>query len=71
MTFRGMLSARVIIICIPIVVIARLLSKLEKPEAEKAWRALIERNSDCYEYYHGFLNQQGIDLGALPSQTCP
>ncbi|KAL5521607.1 hypothetical protein ACEPAF_2355 [Sanghuangporus sanghuang] len=41
---------------------ARLLSKLNSPEAEDAWRALIEKNSDCYGYYRGFFSNKGISL---------
>ncbi|KAG6901442.1 hypothetical protein C0995_011955 [Termitomyces sp. Mi166 len=45
---------------------ARLLSKLKSDEAEHAWRALIERNPDCYDYYHGYLSNQGLSL-EIPS----
>ncbi|EGO03587.1 hypothetical protein SERLA73DRAFT_101816 [Serpula lacrymans var. lacrymans S7.3] len=42
---------------------ARILSKSNSnEEAENAWRALIEQNPDCYEYYRGFLSNQGIEL---------
>ncbi|KAG6876686.1 hypothetical protein C0993_001234 [Termitomyces sp. T159_Od127] len=44
---------------------ARLLSKLESNEAEHAWRALIEHNPDCYDYYRGYLSNQGLSLGIL------
>ncbi|KAI0634817.1 NMDA receptor-regulated protein 1a [Trametes polyzona] len=48
---------------------ARLLSKLESADAQQAWQALIEQNPDCYEYYKGYLSNQGIDLGALTEET--
>jgi len=44
---------------------ARLLSKLESSEAEHAWRALLEQNPDCYDYYRGFLAIKGLSLGIL------
>lgn len=40
---------------------ARILSKQKSPEAEEAWRALIDHNSDSYEYYRGYLKHLGID----------
>ncbi|KAJ2918957.1 hypothetical protein MD484_g1411, partial [Candolleomyces efflorescens] len=44
---------------------ARLLSKLESPEAEEAWHTLLERNPDCYTYYTGYLSSKGLpDLSA-------
>jgi tetratricopeptide (TPR) repeat protein len=42
---------------------ARLLSKLGSEEAEHAWRVLVEHNPDCYDYYQGYLSNQGIPLG--------
>ena len=44
--------------------LARLLSKQNPPEAEEAWRALIDHNTDSYEYYRGYLKYLGIDDGA-------
>jgi N-alpha-acetyltransferase 15/16, NatA auxiliary subunit len=35
--------------------LARLLWKQNPPEAEEAWRALIDHNTDSYEYYRGYL----------------
>jgi hypothetical protein len=46
-------------------ILARILYKMKSEEAEHSWRALIEMNPDCYEYYRGFLNSKGIDLGML------
>ncbi|KAG6833055.1 hypothetical protein H0H87_012066 [Tephrocybe sp. NHM501043] len=42
----------------------RLLSKLGSEEAEHAWRALIEHNPDSYDYYRGYLTNQGLSLEA-------
>ncbi|KAF8156996.1 NMDA receptor-regulated protein 1-domain-containing protein [Crassisporium funariophilum] len=39
---------------------ARILSKQKSTEAEEAWRALIEHNSDNYDYYRGYLKNLGI-----------
>ena len=52
--------------------LARILSKQKSPEAEEAWRALIEHNPDSYEYYRGYLKYLGIDDGApiLTYLTC-
>lgn len=45
---------------------ARLLTKLGNvEEAEHAWRALIQQNSDCRDYYKGYLSVKGVDLGLL------
>ncbi|KDQ22405.1 hypothetical protein PLEOSDRAFT_1109515 [Pleurotus ostreatus PC15] len=41
---------------------ARLLSKLRDTDASNAWRALIDHNSDCYEYYRGYLAGKDVDL---------
>ncbi|KAF6747195.1 NMDA receptor-regulated protein 1a [Ephemerocybe angulata] len=41
---------------------ARLLTKLGTPEAEEAWHTLLERNSDCYDYYAGYLSNKGHTL---------
>lgn len=41
---------------------ARLLSKLRDADASNAWRALIDHNSDCYEYYRGYLASKDVDL---------
>lgn len=52
--------------------LARILSKQKSPEADEAWRALIEHNPDSYEYYRGYLKYLGIDDGApiLTYLTC-
>ena len=43
---------------------ARLLTKLGNvEEAESAWKALIQQNSDCRDYYKGYLSVKGVDLG--------
>ena len=43
---------------------ARLLSKLGNvEEGEHAWKALIQQNSDCRDYYKGYLSVKGVDLG--------
>ena len=43
---------------------ARLLTKLGNvEEAEHAWRVLIQQNSDCRDYYKGYLSTKGLDLG--------
>jgi hypothetical protein len=43
---------------------ARLLTKLRNvEEAEHAWKALIQQNSDCCDYYKGYLSIKGVDLG--------
>lgn len=44
--------------------VARLMSKLGMPDAEHSWQALIEQNPECHQYYKGFLQNRGIDLGA-------
>ncbi|KAJ2925092.1 hypothetical protein H1R20_g11994, partial [Candolleomyces eurysporus] len=41
---------------------ARLLSKLQSPEAEEAWHTLLERNPDCYGYYQGYFESKGINI---------
>ncbi|EPQ53593.1 N-terminal acetyltransferase A, auxiliary subunit [Gloeophyllum trabeum ATCC 11539] len=49
---------------------ARLLSKLgQTDEAEHAWRALIEQNPDCIEYYKGYLSNRGISFDSLTDET--
>ncbi|KAF8067854.1 NMDA receptor-regulated protein 1-domain-containing protein [Lyophyllum atratum] len=48
---------------------ARLLSKLGSDDAEHAWRVLIEHNSDCYDYYQGYLSNQGISLDATSTDA--
>ena len=48
--------------------LARLLSKFDKKdEAEQAWRDLIGKNSDCYDYYHGYFKEKGYSLGMSTS----
>ena len=43
---------------------ARLLTKLGNvEEAEHAWKALIQQNPDCRDYYKGYLSIKGVDLG--------
>ena len=43
---------------------ARLLTKQGNvDEAERAWKALIQQNSDCRDYYKGYLSVKGVDLG--------
>jgi len=43
---------------------AGLLTKLGNvEEAEHAWKALIQQNSDCRDYYNGYLSIKGVDLG--------
>ena len=43
---------------------ARLLTKLGNvEEAELAWKSLIQQNSDCRDYYKGYLSVKGVDLG--------
>ncbi|KAF8970163.1 NMDA receptor-regulated protein 1-domain-containing protein [Flammula alnicola] len=41
---------------------ARILTKQKVPEAEEAWRSLIEHNPDSYESYRGYLASQDIAL---------
>lgn len=43
---------------------ARLLTKLGNvEEAEHAWKALIQQNSDSRDYYRGYISIKGVDLG--------
>ena len=49
---------------------ARLLTKLGSNEAKSAWRTLIDHNSDCYDYYRGYLANLGLSLGKRPF-SCP
>ncbi|KAG7091847.1 hypothetical protein E1B28_008249 [Marasmius oreades] len=48
---------------------ARLTSKLGSSDAEHSWRVLIEHNSECYDYYHGYLSNLGINLSTHPAQA--
>jgi hypothetical protein len=60
---------------------ARLLAKLKETNADDeqktawteradaAWRWLLSQNADGYEYYKGFLANQGIDLGGCHCLT--
>lgn len=60
-----------------LLLLARILSKLrstnpETPQAaewgtqaESEWRALLDLNSDCSDYYRAFLANRGIDLGRV------
>lgn len=56
--------------------LARILSKLSSTtsdsqatewgtQAESEWRALLDLNSDCSDYYRAFLANRGIDLGRM------
>ncbi|KIJ50501.1 hypothetical protein M422DRAFT_159469 [Sphaerobolus stellatus SS14] len=48
----------------------RLLAKLSRTEeAAKTWRALIEQNPECYDYYRQFLALRGIELDFLTTDT--
>ncbi|KAF9788345.1 NMDA receptor-regulated protein 1a [Thelephora terrestris] len=38
-------------------------------EAEDAWNALIQQNSDCRDYYKGYLSIKGVDLGAMSEEA--
>ncbi|KAI6002990.1 NMDA receptor-regulated protein 1-domain-containing protein [Pisolithus albus] len=61
---------------------ARILSKLmntnkESPQvaewstrAESEWRALLDLNPECSDYYQAVLANQGIDLGDLDEDSC-
>jgi len=42
---------------------ARILSKQQVPEADEAWRALIQHNPDRYESFRGYLENLGLPLG--------
>lgn len=43
---------------------ARLLTKLrDMEEGGHAWKALIQQNSDCRDYYRGYLSTKGLNLG--------
>jgi peptide alpha-N-acetyltransferase len=71
---KGMITYR---LCLerPSFFTARLLAKLKESNADDeqktawteradaAWRWLLSQNADGYEYYKGFLTNQGIDLG--------
>ncbi|EEB88117.1 hypothetical protein MPER_14235, partial [Moniliophthora perniciosa FA553] len=48
---------------------ARLTSKLGSSDAEHAWRVLVDHNPECYDYYHGYLSNLGVDLENHPSQA--
>jgi hypothetical protein len=48
----------------------RLLLKLGRTdEAVEAYRALVDRNPDCYESYRDLLKSQDIDLGGKSCQA--
>jgi tetratricopeptide (TPR) repeat protein len=50
----------------------RLLLKLGRTdEAIEAYRALVDRNPDCYESYRDLLKSQDIDLGGSPAGHLP
>ena len=63
METRGTLLPRLLAIFISLSPPARLLTKLKSNEAQSAWRTLIEHNSDCYDYYYGYLANLGLSLG--------
>ncbi|KAF9652586.1 N-terminal acetyltransferase A, auxiliary subunit [Thelephora ganbajun] len=49
---------------------ARLLTKLGNvEEAEHAWKALIQQNSDCRDYYKGYLSIKGVDLDTMSEEA--
>ncbi|KAJ3799767.1 NMDA receptor-regulated protein 1-domain-containing protein [Lentinula aff. detonsa] len=48
---------------------ARLLSKLKSDEAEHAWKVLIEHNPECYDYYKGYLSNQGLNIDENPAEA--
>ncbi|KAL0572589.1 hypothetical protein V5O48_009367 [Marasmius crinis-equi] len=48
---------------------ARLTSKLGSEDAEHAWHVLIEHNPECYDYYHGYLSNLGINPTTHPGQA--
>ncbi|KAI5121997.1 hypothetical protein M0805_001830 [Coniferiporia weirii] len=49
---------------------ARLLSKLENSgEAEEAWRSLIQKNTECYDYYQELFKIKGILLDAVSDEN--
>ena len=48
---------------------ARFLSKLRDADASNAWRALIDHNSDRYEYYRGYLATKDVDLDNLSNES--
>jgi peptide alpha-N-acetyltransferase len=48
---------------------ARLLTKLESPKAEAAWRTLIDHNPDDYSYYKVYLSQKGLSLNQAKSAS--
>ncbi|KIK70186.1 hypothetical protein GYMLUDRAFT_150688 [Collybiopsis luxurians FD-317 M1] len=48
---------------------ARLLSRLKSDEAEHAWRTLIEYNSECHDYYKGYMSNKGLSLEDSPIEA--
>lgn len=60
---------------------ARLLAKMKESiaddeqkaawteQADATWRWLLSQNADCYEYYKGFLANQGIDLANVTDEN--
>ncbi|KAE9391110.1 N-terminal acetyltransferase A, auxiliary subunit [Gymnopus androsaceus JB14] len=48
---------------------ARLLSKLGSDEAEHAWKVLIEHNPECYDYYKGYMSNQGLNVDDKTTAT--
>jgi N-alpha-acetyltransferase 15/16, NatA auxiliary subunit len=70
MEFRGKTLMIRILCIVPSLYPARLLSKLGSKEAEHSWRALIEQNPDCYDYYRGFFSNRGFNLGMTVTLAC-
>ncbi|EIW77090.1 N-terminal acetyltransferase A, auxiliary subunit [Coniophora puteana RWD-64-598 SS2] len=48
---------------------ARLTTKLKSSDAPDAWRVLIEQNSDCWDYYKGFLSVESIDYDSITDEN--
>lgn len=48
---------------------ARLLTRLESPEAEEAWKALLERNPDCFTHYRDYFRSKGIELDTISDEN--
>ncbi|KAJ4468810.1 NMDA receptor-regulated protein 1-domain-containing protein [Lentinula aciculospora] len=48
---------------------ARLLLKLKSDEAEHAWKVLVEHNPECYDYYKGYMLNQGLSLDENPAEA--
>jgi len=61
MEYRGTHSLLALYPCLTVTP-ARLLTTIHAPEAESAWRALIDRNPDNNAYYIGYLAQKNLSL---------